>query len=260
MKWSNCQSENYGKQAFCQACGAPLNPAVTKLDARGKGAPGSRPLGVAHEDVARKLKLDYVGAIMDHTDRNLDSIQDLLEEVSRPQGDAKELLDSVAKLIYKQFHVREVAIGLKSPDGLYRYVTMHGMRTNIWAEHRDLAYPYDSFFDNVKYKGTVISDYTKLLLAEDMPYDMGEKQTYSEHLMKSSTRKALDDSIEGDYLDILIYGIGNELLGWIEISGTWEDKLPTARTIRCLEIVANITGVALSIRGAVPRTDKKLSP
>jgi hypothetical protein len=260
MKCPNCQSENYGKQTMCQACGAPLNQPLAKTDARGKSGPVARAPGVAHEDVARKLKLDYIGAVRDHTDRSLDSIQDLLEEVGRPRGDAKELLDGVAKLIYKQFHVREVAIGLKSPDGLYRYVTMHGMRANIWAEHRDLAYSYDAFFDNVKYKGTVVSDYTKLLLAEDMPYDEGEKQTYSEHLMKSSVRKALDDSIEGDYLDILIYGIGNELLGWIEISGTWEDKLPSARTIRCLEIVANITGMALSHRGAIPRTDQKLSP
>jgi len=251
MKCPNCQSENYGQQSNCQACGSPLSQSPSG-SARFKPAKGPRPGRVAHEDVARKLKLDYAGSIRDHTDRNLDSIQDLLEEVGRPKGDAKELLDNVAKLIYKQFHIREIAIGMKSSDGLYRYVTMHGMRANIWAQHRDLAYTYDSFFDNTKYKGTVISDYTKLLLAEDMPYDEGEKQTYSEHLMQASNRKELDDSIEGDYLDILIYGLGNELLGWIEISGTWEDKLPTARTLRCLEIVANITGMALSYRGLPP--------
>jgi hypothetical protein len=255
MRCSNCQSENYGNEKICQACGAPLDQQA-KDDNRAKGGLVKKP-GVAHEDVARKLKLDYVGAIRDHMDRNLESIQDLLEEVTRPRGDARDLLDGVAKLIYKQFHIREVAIGLKSPDGLYRYVTMHGMRANIWAQHRDLAYTYDSFFDNIKYKGTVISDYTKLLLAEDNPYGEGERDTYSEHLMKASSRKALDDSIEGDYLDILIYGTANELLGWIEISGTWEDKLPTTRTIRCLEIVANITGMALSHRGAIPRADLK---
>ena len=256
MKCPNCQSENYGQQTICQACGAPLSSNGSRSTSSYRTGQ-SRPGRIAHEDVARKLKLDYVGSVRDHTDRNLDSIQDLLEEVGRPKGDAKELLDNVAKLIYKQFHIREVAIGMKSSDGLYRYVTMHGMRANIWAEHRDLAYTYDSFFDNAKYKGTVISDYTKLLLAEDMPYDEGEKQTYSEHLMKASNRKEMDDSIEGDYLDILIYGAGNELLGWIEISGTWEDKLPAARTIRCLEIVANITGMALSYRGLPPRTESK---
>jgi len=254
MRCPECQSENYGAEKLCQACGARLDQG--KGDERAKGGLGRRP-GISHEDVARKLKLDYIGAIRDHADRNLDSIQDLLEEVARPRGDAKDLLDGIAKLIYKQFHIREVAIGLKSPDGLYRYVTMHGMRANIWAEHRDLAYSYDSFFDNARYKGTVISDYTKLLLAEDNPYDEEEKGTYSEHLMRASARKALDDSIEGDYLDILIYGAGNELLGWIEISGTWEDKIPSTRTIRSLEIVANITGMALSHRGAVPRAELK---
>jgi len=254
MRCQNCQSENYGQQSICQACGAPLGLVKTKVAGMAK-AP-QKP-GVPHEDVARRLKLEYAGAIRDHTDRNLDSIQDLLEEIGRPKGDARELLESVAKLIYKQFHIREVAIGLKSPDGLYRYVTMHGMRANVWAQHRDLAYPYDSFFDNTKYKGTVISDYTKLLMAEDMPYDEGEEHTYSEHLMQASSRKAMDDSIEGDYLDILIYGAGNELLGWIEISGTWEDKLPSARTIRCLEIVANITGMALSYRGGLPKFEMK---
>ncbi len=240
------------------ACGAPLSASRDQGDGRSRGTQTSKPGRINHEDVARKLKLDYAISIRDHADRNLDTIQDLLEEIGRPRGDAKELLDNVARLIFKQFHIREVAIGLKSTDGLYRYVTMHGMRANIWAEHRDLAYTYDSFFDNTKYKGTVISDCTKLLLAEDMPYDEGERQTYSEHLMQVSKRKGLDDSIEGDYLDTLIYGIGNELLGWIEISGTWEDKLPNARTIRCIEIVANITGMTLSFRGFPPKVGPKL--
>src|SRR4030042_1216855 len=172
MKCPKCQSENYGQQTKCQACGFPLAQSPCEVGRFGQ-VKGPHPGRIVHEDVARKLKLDYVGSIRDHTDRNLDSIQDLLEEVGRPKGDAKELLDNVAKLIYKQFHVREVAIGMKSHDGLYRYVTMHGMRANIWAQHRDLAYPNDSFFDNAKYKGTVISDYTKLLLAEDMPSDDG---------------------------------------------------------------------------------------
>jgi len=165
----------------------------------------------------------------------------------KPKHDSRQLVDYSAKLIFKQFHIKEVAIGLRSSsDGRFRYVAMQGMRANIWAQHTGLSYGHDSFFSNSKYKGTLISKLTKLLLAEDEPYDEVEKKTYNEHLMRSSKRRTPDDSIEGDYLDTLIYGIDGGLIGWIEISGTWDDKLPSASAIRAIEIIANLMGIALS--------------
>jgi hypothetical protein len=223
----------------------------------------AKPIGVANvtppssavvspDDVARKLKMDYSRAAKDEADRYLDCIQQLSGEIVKPKHDSRQLVDFAAKLIFKQVHIKEVAIGLRSAsDGRFRYVAMQGMRANIWAQHAGLSYTHDTFFSNSKYRGTLISKLTKLLLAEDEPYDEVEKKTYSEHLMRSSKRRTPEDSIEGDYLDTLIYGIDGGLIGWIEISGTWDDKLPSARAIRAIETIANLMGIALSRDPAV---------
>jgi hypothetical protein len=246
---------NEDSRQSCKNCGHSLSPP--------KGAPAPPPRtnapaasGVSHDDVARKLKLDYANAVKEEGDRYLESIQHMCVEVMKPSEDSHKIVEYVAKLVFRQFHIKEVSIGLRSSaDGKYRYAAMQGMRVNVWAEHANLVYDRESFNDDVRYKGTHISKYTKLMLAEDEPYDEHEKKTYSEHLMHASRRKTLFDSIEGDYLDTLVIGENGGILGWIEISGTWDEKLPSARAIRALEIVASLLGMALSkdheIAGAV---------
>ena len=63
--------------------------------------------------------------------------------------------------------------------------------------------------------------------------------------MMRSKRKTSEDSIEGDYLDVLVYGPKDEILGWIEVSGTWDGKLPDAQTIRSLEVVSSVLSLAI---------------
>ena len=204
---------------------------------------------ITPEEVARNMKREYDFAARDQFDKSLDVIQKHIEELSRPDLDIKNLVEFTVKMIYRQFHIKEVSIGLKSEsDGLFRYVTMMGMRANVWTEHQKLTYDQDSLFDEKVYKFTNISKYSKLFLAENEPYDADEKGTYSEHLMSSSKRRHLDDSIEGDYLDMLILNGRGQLSGWIEVNGTWEGKLPTVNTIKCLEVVASLIGVALSLK------------
>ena len=65
--------------------------------------------------------------------------------------------------------------------------------------------------------------------------------------MLKQTRKELDDTIEGDYLDILVFDGKNEVCGYIEISGTKEGKLPDAKTIKWLEVTGSIIGFAIQI-------------
>ena len=64
--------------------------------------------------------------------------------------------------------------------------------------------------------------------------------------MLQMARRALDDSIEGDYLDINILGSDDELLGWIEISGTVTGKLPDIATIRTIEGMASVLALAIT--------------
>ena len=246
MKCPICEAENDETHSHCRKCGRQLVATAAKPISVANVTPPSS-AAVSPDDVARKLKMDYSRAAMDDADRYLECVQQLSGQIVKPKHDSRQLVDFAAKLIFKQFHIKEVAIGLRSAsDGRFRYVAMQGMRVNIWAQHTGLSYAHDTFFSNSKYKGTLISKLTKLLLAEDEPYDEMEKKTYNEHLMRSSKRKTPDDSVEGDYLDTLIYGIDGGLIGWIEMSGTWDDKLPSARAIRAIEIIANLMGIALS--------------
>lgn len=251
MKCPTCGTENDATQSRCRKCGIQLTTTPAKPTSFANATP-SRSTTASPDDVARKLKMDYARASKDEADRYLECIQQISGEIVKPKQDTRQLVDFAAKLIFKQVHIKEVAIGLRSAsDGKFRYIAMQGMRANIWAQHTGLSYTHDSFFSNSKYKGTLISKLTKLLLAEDEPYDELEKRTYSEHLMQSSKRRTPEDSIEGDYLDTLIYGIDGDLVGWIEVSGTWDDKLPSARAIRAIETMANLMGIALSRDPAV---------
>jgi hypothetical protein len=56
--------------------------------------------------------------------------------------------------------------------------------------------------------------------------------------------------LEADYIDTWIQGVNGRLLGWIEISGTRTGKLPDILTIKLIEVIASIIGVALVQRGA----------
>lgn len=217
---------------------------TNKLDPKENKDP-SKPFD--HKEVARKLKTDYAHGSKDASIRALDSVNSLIKYLVQNDPNLDEMLEQATKLIFTQFNIREVSIGLRTaPDNLFRYVKMHGMRAEVWAAHKNLSYTYNELLDPKKYKHTVISQHTRLFLAEDNPYAEDEAYTYSEHLMTMSRRRAPDDSIEGDYLDVYIYGPGDEILGWIETGSTWDNKIPDARTVRTLEILASVLGIAIT--------------
>lgn len=259
MKCPNCGSEGGPSGAPCISCGRPLprlpkiykpttGPDKTAEPHQGTASPSAgHVIKFTHRDVAKKLKFDYMYGSKDHLDKVLVSLDSVLIACRRPKMKQNELLSEIANVIYKQLRIREVSIGLKDPkDGLYRYSVMAGMIASKWRAHENLVYTRDDFFRNDKWNGTMISKYTKLMLAEDNPYEAGEEDTVDWHEMQSSKRHNLDDSIEGDYLDIMIHGQNDELVGWIEISGSWTSKLPDPQTIRIIELIAGVLGMVLS--------------
>lgn len=175
-------------------------------------------------------------------------VQALIASMSKPQLHLHEFLQEVARTIYHHLHIREVTIGVRSAgDGLFRYEAMYGLRHEAWSAHKPLAYTEEDFFNPNKWKGTVISRQTRLLLAEDNPYEDKEEQTYDMQLSAKSKRRTPEHSIEGDYLDVLCYGPDDELMGWIETSGTWDGKIPDARTVRYLELIASVVATAVEM-------------
>jgi hypothetical protein len=201
------------------------------------------------EIIKKRMWLAYQYACSNPANERTDCVHALITKLADPDIDMHMFLQEVADTINAKQAIKEITIGLRSPsDGLYRYEVMSGLSDSEWDAHKRLSYKHEDFYSEDVYKFMQISKYTRLLLAEDNPYANGEDDTYERDLMLQSKRKSLDDTIEGDYLDISIFGKGDDLLGWIEISGMENGRFPDTETIKCLELLASVIGVALARR------------
>ena len=220
----------------------------------GIGPDKASPRGVVtKQDVVRRIKYNYAFAHKDPSNRILDSLVKIIVDSLKPGRDLIQSLNDVAKMIDKHLQIRATTIGIRDPvDGRFRYVAMSGLKEEEWKEHRLLSYSTEEFFDPVKYRGAMISDLTKLFLAEDLPFNPDEKGTFNLKLSSAMIRRSSEDANEADYLDIYIKSPGNDILGWIEITGTTFGKIPEAGTIRWLEAIATVLGLVLTVRGFAP--------
>jgi hypothetical protein len=201
------------------------------------------------EIIKKRMWLAYQYACSNPANERTDCVHALITKLADPDIDMHMFLQEAVNTINAKLAIKEITIGLRSPaDGLYRYEVMSGLSDSEWEAHKGLSYKLEDFSSQDVYKFMQISRYTRLLLAEDNPYAEGEDATYERELMLQSKRKSLDDTIEGDYLDICIFGKGDDLLGWIEISGMENGRFPDTETIKCLELLASVIGVALARR------------
>jgi len=204
---------------------------------------------VNKEIIKKRLWLAYQYACSNPANERMDIVHGLIVKLADPSIDMHGFLQEVAETMHNKLGIKEVTIGLRSPsDGMYRYEVMAGLTDTEWGAHKTLSYKLEDFYSQDVYKSMQISRYTRLLLAEDNPYANGEESTYERDVMLQSKRKSLDDTIEGDYFDILILGRGDDLLGWIEFSGMANGRFPDTETIKCLELLASVMGVALARR------------
>lgn len=213
---------------------------------------------ISPNEVANRLRHEYAHCESDLECKRLDAIVRVLRSLQRQPFNLDEFLTNTAQFIYRQLNIQSLSINVKEIDGKFRYHAFAGLRKSSEDALRKCVYSEQELFDPSKYPSTTISPYTKLFLAENNPYASGEEETYNRPLMLKQKRNDLDDSIEGDYLDILIYDGGNEICGYIEISGTKEGKLPDAKTIKWLEVTGSIIGFAIQMDRAYRSAKKQL--
>ena len=200
-------------------------------------------------DVARKLKMDYSQGWMDHTTKALSDICGLCWRHERSDKSLHEFLTEVADLISKEFGIASVTIAVRDPvDKMYRYKVVNGIDNEAIEEFMRITYSIEQVNDTSTYPGHEISSHTKIFLAEEHPYAPGEEFSYKRPGLIGMRRRALGDSLEADYIDFFFYGPNQEILGWIETSGTRQRKLPDAATIRWIELIAYVVGQAVRTR------------
>ena len=265
-KCSRCGADNRDGVWLCQKCGRLLairkdaaEKKTIKLDHPARNVAGttgdSRPKGDdygTYKSIPGKMRLDYLHGISDSPQKCLDGLQSLIALLRKPQMKIDDLLQESANLISKQLGIDNVSIGLRDPkDGLYRYKVMVGFRDDAIAGHKRIAYTRDQFFTDGHFIGSDISKYSRLYLAEDNVLTEEERKTFNRPGLLAMKRATMSDSLEGDYIDTKIFGANDELLGWIEISGTRLMKLPDASAIRWVEVVASTIGLALMLQDGV---------
>jgi len=206
-------------------------------------------MNASPEAVANRIRIEYRHASMKPEIKVLESLQKIISDCQSPHLSKSAFLNAVAQYIYRQLNIHSLSIGIKDPnDGKYHYVAFAGLRKAAEDTLRNCVYSKEDFLDPKKYPYFSISRCTKLFLAEHNPYAPGEEGSYNRPLMLTQSRNSFDDTIEGDYLDIMILDDRHEITGWIEISGTKHGKLPDATTIYWLELVASIIGMILTVK------------
>lgn len=201
---------------------------------------------ISPQEVAQKMKIDYSRGVKDRTLKNLESVDDLFSRLDRPDFDLNMLVREAAELISRQFGIASVAIAVWNPNvERYRFRATTGFREEGVRAYEALSFTKEQVFDEARYPSHEISRQTRLYLSEQHPYIHGEENSFARPTLLGMRRTSLTESLEGDYLCTFFYGPGREILGWIEISGTRMRRLPDAETIRWVELIARILGVAV---------------
>jgi len=198
------------------------------------------------KEIARRMKFDYSRGVKDQPTRILEGISDLCRKLENQDCTLNSFMHEVADLISKQLGIASVAIAIKDRyDGKYRYPIVTGVEESIVEGFKNIAYTKEQLFDDSTFASHEISRQTRIYLAEEHPYANGEEFSYRRPQLIGMKRRSLNDSLEADYIDIFIFGPNNEVLGWIETSGTRLMKLPDIQTIRWMELLANLLGFAI---------------
>lgn len=252
MKCPTCGFENPKSYGPCQRCGRFLGAFTMQKPAEQAVRAVGRDISYAarareeysHEEIAKRMRIQYVHGAHDPALRNLDGLLKLAASCRKKEVNIRALSEEAARFIHDQFRLRWVAIGSKSPrDGLFRYDALVGFREEAANARRGQAFSLADFTEDTKYKGRQISDISKMYFEEDKPYTEGAEVTFNRPVLLKGKRRAPDEALEGDYLDVHIYGGDGELIGWIETSGTVAGKLPDVTTIKTLELIASMLGL-----------------
>lgn len=208
---------------------------------------------VSADSVKRRLKFEYLKVKNEHSSKSLEVFGGLLANLAKQDMSVMDLVQEATLLIQKQFRLRWCMIGLREPDGWYRYVVMTGMREDAWVKQKTRQYKLSDFEpDAANYKAGEISKLSRVYLEEDNRLGKEDEGVVNRPALLHSSRKSEDDVLEADFIDTLIMAPGDELLGWIEYSGTVTGKMPDSMTIRHIEVVSQILSAAILVRRSRP--------
>jgi len=195
------------------------------------------------------MRMDYSHGIKDHTTKTIEEISSLCAKVIRPSFELDAFLKDVVDLISKLFNISYLTIAVWDHKlGVYAYRAFAGFEKETAETYKRISYTKADVADEKTYPSYEISKQTRLYLSEEHPYAEGEESSYARPGLLGMKRRSLTDSLEGDYMCVYFSGQDNEVLGWIEASGTRLRKLPEATIIKWMELIACIVGSVILLK------------
>ena len=204
---------------------------------------------VKPRDVALHMSMDYAHGIKDQTAKTVEEINALFERVKRPGYELDSFLMDVAEMISRSFGIANTMIAVwDQAHQVYRYRAVTGLEKETADAYKNLTYTKEHMIDERTYPSHKISTHTQLYLCEEHPYAEGEETSYARPALLGMKRRSLSDSLEGDYMCFDFAGAGDEIMGWIETSGTRLRRLPETSSIRWIELIACIVGSVIQLK------------
>lgn len=189
------------------------------------------------EEFERFLRERFLSGAEETGDhQKIDGIEDL---ISKHQNNSigSFLLDA-AMIISRQFEFKEVSIGLKDKaDGLFKYGVTLGFMPATQEALRKITYTDQDMMDHVKYPDVKIGRVSEFCFSSPLGQ---EQRAFNRPGLLGKPRSAMDEFMEGDYIDIYMYGAGDELIGWVELAGPKSGKVPDRPTMKWLELIAAV--------------------
>jgi hypothetical protein len=191
------------------------------------------------------LKARYSDFSRDENEKILDGIQNFAVRAQMNVA-LHRLLQDAARTIHSLFGFQEVAIGLRNPDdGKYRYDTVTGYKKESEDALRHCEYTYDQFVNQREFPSVRITKMLDMNLGDVSPATDKEKECWNRPIQLAVKRSSPDEFIEADYLDVMMYASGSDLLGWIEVSAPRDGKMPSGHTLRGLELFSSVLSLAV---------------
>jgi len=196
------------------------------------------------------LKSRYRQIPRDDNEKILDAVLKFWVKIQEGNVSRKAVLNEAAEVIHRSLMFQEIAIAVRDEkDGLYRYEVTVGftkdvvdvMQTQVFSEAEVRA------FDRLP--GVKVSKLIEFTISES-PHKAGEEAQFNRPMLAAIPRKKDDEFTFGDYMNVYILGRDDELLGYIEVSGPRDGKMPTGNRMKALELLAITVGFAMQCQEA----------
>jgi len=199
-------------------------------------------------ELAKMVRERYSRIARNENDTVIEGLEQFLLFTMSPRATMRAILDEATRLIHRNFEFQYVGISMKDKaDGLYRYVATTGLTKSADMSYREIGYSYSDLFDDSTFPSVKVSNCTHFYLSESAPFKPGEEKTYSRPNLLNASRNAEDEMLEGDYIDVFMFGHLREVVGFIELGGTRSGKLPEKLAMRWIELIASMIA-AMALR------------